>query len=77
MTGTVLFFVYSNKYICANRIEGARRYAEKVGWNIQVIERNNVDRPLIVWGHTPRNPCKMGLSRGRLWSWAVDCKQPK
>ena len=46
MTGTVLFFVYSNKYICANRIEGARRYAEKAGWNIQVIERNNVDMPL-------------------------------
>ena len=26
---TVLFFVYSNKYICANRIEGARRYADR------------------------------------------------
>ena len=38
MTQTVLFFVYSNKYICADRIDGARRYAEKVGWNIQVIE---------------------------------------
>ena len=38
---TVLFFVYSNKYICANRIAGARRYAERQGWNIQVIERNN------------------------------------
>ena len=50
MTGTVLFFVYSNKYICANRIEGARRYAEKVGWSIQVVERNNVDRPLDVKG---------------------------
>ena len=50
MTDTVLFFVYSNKYICANRIEGARRYAEKVGWNIQVIERNNVDRPLDIRG---------------------------
>lgn len=24
---TVLFFVYSNKYICANRIDGIRRYA--------------------------------------------------
>ena len=47
---TVLFFVYSNKYICANRIEGARRYAEKVGWNIQVIERNGVDRPLDIKG---------------------------
>jgi len=35
---TVLFFVYSNKYICSDRIEGARRYAEKVGWNIQVVE---------------------------------------
>ena len=41
MTGTVLFFVYSNKYICANRIAGARRYAEQRGWNIQVVERNN------------------------------------
>lgn len=38
---TVLFFVYSNKYICANRIAGARRYAERRGWNIQVVERNN------------------------------------
>jgi len=26
---TVLFFVYSNKYICANRIAGARRFAER------------------------------------------------
>ena len=47
---TVLFFVNSNKYICANRIEGARRYAEKVGWSIQVIERNSVGRPLDVKG---------------------------
>ncbi|MBQ3288279.1 MAG: substrate-binding domain-containing protein [Kiritimatiellae bacterium] len=47
---TVLFFVYSNKYICANRIEGARRYAENTGWNIQVIERNSVDRPLDIKG---------------------------
>ena len=47
---TVLFFVYSNKYICANRIEGARRYAERRGWNIQVVERNNVDRPLDIKG---------------------------
>ena len=38
---TVLFFVYSNKYICANRIAGARRFAERHGWQIQVIERNN------------------------------------
>ena len=37
----VLFFVYSNKYICANRIAGARRFAERHGWNIQVVERNN------------------------------------
>ena len=50
MIGTVLFFVYSNKYICANRIEGACRYAEKVGWNIQVVERNNIDRPLDMKG---------------------------
>lgn len=48
MTGTVLFFVYSNKYICASRIDGARRYAEKAGWSIQVIERNNIDRHLDV-----------------------------
>lgn len=40
MTQVVLFFVYSNKYICANRIAGARRYAERRGWDIQVIERN-------------------------------------
>lgn len=40
MTRVVLFFVYSNKYICANRIAGARRYAERRGWDIQVIERN-------------------------------------
>ena len=39
---TVLFFVYSNKYICTNRIAGARRYAERRGWNIQVVERNNL-----------------------------------
>ena len=50
MTGTVLFFVYSNKYICANRIDGARRYAERRGWDIQVVERNNVDRPLDIKG---------------------------
>ena len=50
MTGTVLFFVYSNKYICANRIEGARRYAEKVGWDIQVVERNSDDRALDIKG---------------------------
>ena len=47
---TVIFFVYSNKYICANRIAGARRYAERRGWNIQVVERNNVDRPLDIKG---------------------------
>jgi len=41
MTGTVLFFVYTNKYICANRIEGARRYAERVGWNLQAIDCNS------------------------------------
>ena len=50
MTGTVLFFVYSNKYICANRIEGARRYAERRGWDIQVVERHNADTPLDVNG---------------------------
>ena len=50
MAKTVLFFVYSNRYDCANRIDGARRYAEKVGWEIQVIERNNVDRRLEVKG---------------------------
>lgn len=50
MTGTVLFFVYSNKYICANRIAGARRYAERRGWDIQVVERHNADRPLDVNG---------------------------
>ena len=50
MSNTVLFFTYSNKYSCADRIGGARRYAEKVGWNIQVVERNNVDRPLDVEG---------------------------
>lgn len=38
---TILFFVYSNKYICANRIAGARRFAERRGWNVQVIERDN------------------------------------
>lgn len=43
MSGIVLFFVYSNKYICADRIDGARRYADKAGWSIQVIERNNTD----------------------------------
>lgn len=41
MTDTVLFFVYSNKYICASRIAGARRYAERRNWNIHVIERGN------------------------------------
>ena len=40
MSKVVLFFVYSNKYICANRIAGARRYAERRGWDVQVIERN-------------------------------------
>ena len=50
MSDTVLFFVYSNRYDCADRIEGARRYAEKAGWEIQVIERNNVDRRLDVKG---------------------------
>lgn len=50
MNSTVLFFVYSNKYICANRIDGARRYAERAGWDIQVVERNSTDRPLDVKG---------------------------
>ena len=50
ISATVLLFVYSNRYDCANRIEGARRYAEKAGWEIQVIERNNVDRRLDVKG---------------------------
>ncbi len=47
---TVLFFAYSNKYICSDRIEGARRYAEKVGWNIQVVESNNTGQLLNVKG---------------------------
>lgn len=38
---TILFFVYSNKYICANRIAGARRFAERRGWNVQVVERDS------------------------------------
>ena len=46
MPQTVLFIVYSNKYICADRIDGARRYAEKAGWSIQVIERNGGDKPV-------------------------------
>ena len=50
MTQTVLFFTYSNKYVCADRIDGARRYAERAGWNIQVIERNGGDTPLDVRG---------------------------
>lgn len=41
MSNVILFFVYSNKYICANRIAGARRYAERRGWDVQVIERND------------------------------------
>ena len=45
---TVLFFVYSTRYICQSRIDGARRYAERRGWRIQVIERNN--RPIDVKG---------------------------
>ena len=45
---TVLFFVYSTRYICQNRIDGARRYADGHGWRIQVIERNN--RPIDVKG---------------------------
>ena len=47
---TVLFFVYSNKYICANRIDGIRRYAEKAHWRIQVIERNGGGHALDVKG---------------------------
>ncbi len=50
MTQTVLFIVYSNKYVCADRIDGARRYAEKAGWSIQVIERNGGDKPVDVGG---------------------------
>lgn len=46
---TVLFFVYSNKYICANRIAGARRYAERRGWNIQVVERAGDKSPKLPW----------------------------
>lgn len=38
---TVLFFVYTNRYSCADRIAGARRYAERRGWDIQVVERSN------------------------------------
>lgn len=45
---TVLFFVYSTRHICQNRIDGARRYADGHGWRIQVIERNN--RPIDVKG---------------------------
>lgn len=40
MSNVVLFFVWSNKYICANRIAGARRFAERRGWDVQVIERS-------------------------------------
>ena len=47
---TILFFVYSNKYICANRIDGARRYADRHGWRIQIIERHSEDRPIDVKG---------------------------
>lgn len=45
---TVLFFVYSNKYICANRIDGVREYAEKAGWRVQVVERNGAGNELDV-----------------------------
>ena len=46
---TVLFFVYSTRHICQNRIDGARQYAAgRGGWRIQVIERNN--RPIDVKG---------------------------
>ncbi len=38
---TVLFFVCTNRYSCDDRISGAMRYAERRGWDIQVIERNN------------------------------------
>ena len=47
---TVLFFVYSTRYICQNRIDGARRYAKRRGWRIQVIERNSMDRLIDVKG---------------------------
>ena len=36
---TVLFITYSDKYSCADRIAGARRFAERRGWSVQVIER--------------------------------------
>ena len=36
---TVLFITYSDKYSCAERIAGARRFAERRGWSVQVIER--------------------------------------
>lgn len=45
---TILFFVFSNKYICANRIDGVSRYAEKAGWRVQVIERNSGEKALDV-----------------------------
>lgn len=45
---TVLVFVYSNRYTCANRIDGVRRYADKAGWRVQVIERNGAAQTLDV-----------------------------
>ena len=36
---TVLFIACSDKYRCAERIDGARRFAERRGWSVQVVER--------------------------------------
>ena len=41
MMYTVLFIVSSDRYSCAGCIAGARRFAEKRGWSIQVVERKN------------------------------------
>jgi len=36
---TVLFFLWSDRAGCLNRIQGVRRYADTRGWRVQVVER--------------------------------------
>ncbi len=39
---TILFFLFSDRAGCQNRIQGVRRYAKTRGWHVQAVERCGV-----------------------------------
>ena len=39
---TILFFLFSDRAGCQNRIRGVRRYTETRGWRVQIVERCGV-----------------------------------